>query len=217
MTRVVLLSLCLLALNPALASTVPADYHFDVYLDDKPIGTHSFVFDAAGDGYRLTSTASYQVKFLFVTAYQYRHESTEQWRGGCLRSIDSTTDDNGDSYRVEGDASAIRVNGEPTPVAVDCVRSFVYWDPRLLESPQLLNSQTGELEPVTLDSLGQSPLPWGEDGRPHQLLSLATPRTPIELWYDSSGRWLGLRSELDNGRVLSYRPAASASGAGEAS
>ena len=53
-------------------------------------------------GAAAASKAEFQVKFLFVTAYDYRHQATERWDANCLRTLGSVTDDNGDAFEVAG-------------------------------------------------------------------------------------------------------------------
>ena len=188
----------------------PRDYRFEVSLDEREIGNHSFTFEPLGDRhYRLTSEASYDVKLLFVTVYEYRHRSEEEWRDGCLVAIRSATDDNGNQYQVVGERVAegfrLQVNGEQRAVGETCVRSFAYWNPELLRTDKLLNSQTGKLEEIEHEVLGTTPLPW-QGERTADTRKLVTADGPIELWYGAGDGWLGLRSQLKNGRVLQYRP-----------
>ena len=68
---------------------------FDVYLDGKKIGFHRFEIEDAGEGPSVLSEASFDVKFLFVTAFRYRHNTTERWAEGCLDQIEARTDSNG--------------------------------------------------------------------------------------------------------------------------
>lgn len=209
---------CLIAATltlPALVLASDREMTFDVFLGDKGIGSHSYRFTSVEQGVELVSEAEYQVKILMFTAYRYDHHSREIWRSGCLRSIHARTDDDGSQYRVEGDSSdeafAIRVSDNGGAVDKsgrsidrDCVRTFAYWDPALLDVDALLNSQTGELEQVSLTETNNLALPWNGE-RAATAYRLATPGADIELWYDGDGDWLGLRSELENGRVLSYR------------
>lgn len=208
-----LLGMALFCLSAAAQGEL-RDYEFNVFLDGSEIGSHRFSFQSLGtepSHYRLTSEASYRVKVLFVTVYEYRHRSVEEWRDGCLVEIRSATEDNGDEYRVSGERSGdgfrLRVNGETETVEENCIRTFAYWNPELIHTGQLLNSQTGELTRVEHEDIGTTPLPWQRDRRA-ATRKLATGDGPIELWYSGSGRWLGLRSPLKNGRVLHYRPVA---------
>ena len=65
-----------------LASSAGAtEWNFRALLDDKPIGTHRFSVVTQGDERQVVSEASFKVRFLGFTAYHYRHQATEQWRG----------------------------------------------------------------------------------------------------------------------------------------
>jgi len=189
---------------------------FQVLLDGKPIGTHRF--DLIRDGGRLwvRSDARYQVKWLFFNAYSYRHAAREVWEQGCLKAIRSTTEDDGESYVLDGQTSGaglhLVVNGASTEIDEPCLRSFAYWDRALLSSDRLLNPQTGQLEPVevlvdqAVDGQGRDRPDWLPDAAT-QNLRLVTDAIPIDLWYDSEGRWLALEARLEAGRILRYIPA----------
>lgn len=191
------------------AAPPPSNYHFEVFLDGKAIGEHSFEFEPVEQGYRLESRASYQVKVLLIPFYEYSHVSNELWRQGCLHQISSTTDDNGKDYRVNGEEDGstfiVSVNRETSALGESCVRTFAYWNPLLLDESALLNSQTGELDPVTFAEAGQTPLPWNSREQA-TTYELATPKGDITLWYTDQGRWLGLQSRLKGGRTLLYQP-----------
>ncbi|MCK9505273.1 MAG: DUF6134 family protein [Porticoccaceae bacterium] len=210
-TRYRIFVAALVLLLPSLAMAKPA-YIFDVFLDDKKIGSHVFSFSFNDSGYLMQSSASYNVKVLFIDFYNYSHSSRETWNNGCLEEIASATDDNGENYRITGraeeDALALVINDEPVRHEVECPRTFVYWQPELLATEALVNSQTGELEAVTLVDEGTKPLPWS-DAEVTQSYRLETQKMSIELWYGKDNHWLGLRSTLDSGRTLSYRPAIS--------
>lgn len=150
---------------------------FTVLLDGREIGTHSFTMREDGV---LVSQADFRVRFLGLSAYRYRHEATERWRDGCLQSMVARTDDNGERKAVDWRAEGAR-----------CTMSFAYWDPRILGARELLNAETGRLEPVRVSSLGE--------GR----YRLAGEKLQIDLRYDA-GRWVGLESTVD-GRRLTYR------------
>jgi hypothetical protein len=89
--------------------------------------------------------------------------------------------------------------------------SFAYWDQRFLQQQRLLNTQTGELMAVEVQSLGES-----QREIANRTLSvkgfriLAEPENiDIQVFYDSmDGRWVALESVLENGRTLRYALAA---------
>ncbi len=180
---------------------------FRVYLDQDPIGEHSFQISPGDSGQQVLSRASFDVDILIFNAYRYRHESRELWRDGCLERIRASTDDNGKAFRVEGERLAgaldLDVNGDTQRVS-GCVGSFAYWDAGLLKQPRLLNPQTGELVSVRLEPVGsERRLLQGREvsARRYRLRADAL---DISLWYTEDGDWIALESDTGKGRVLRY-------------
>jgi hypothetical protein len=184
-------------------------WNFDVYLDDREIGFHRFRLSDSGDGLRLETRAEFQVKVLLVTAYTYDHVNTEIWRGDCLRGIEARTDANGELSHVSGveQDGRLVVSSSAGATQLDgCVASFAYWDRRLLERKQLLNSQTGEYMPVKFQPLGAASMVIGGRRIAVQRYALTADRLDIELAYSANtGEWLALDSRLESGRTLRYR------------
>jgi len=183
---------------------------FDVFLDDSAIGYQRFVLASAGDGMRIETRAEFEVKLLWITAFEYDHRNTELWRDGCLQAIDARTDSNGKQYAVSGRAQGstfvVDTNGGERQLG-GCVASFAYWDSKLLtQRRELLNSQTGEYVPVRIDSLGRDRIRIGEREVPVERYSLKGKEIDITLAYDAgSGEWVALDSRLEGGRTLRYR------------
>jgi hypothetical protein len=151
---------------------------FAVFLDGAAVGTHSFTLKEDGV---LESRARVDVRLLGIPVYRYRHEATERWRGGCLESLVARTDDNGELTEVDWRAQG-----------AGCTLSFAYWDARILDEKALLNAQTGQLEPVSVEPLGA--------GR----YRLKGRKLDIELTYDQ-GRWIALEARTPGGGRLEYR------------
>ena len=206
---------CLLAALAASTGTHAAvdEFRFNVLLDEKPIGSHSFRLKQEDAGLRVQTEAAFDVEVLFVPVFSYRHSNTEVWRGGCLQQIQSQTDSNGDRYRVlgqtVGDEFLVNTESETQTYTGDCVMSFAYWDRNILSQNRLLNAQTGELIDVDVEPLGVRLLTL--DGRQvaadgYRIVSTAE-KVDIRVYYRrSDGRWLSLESKLENGRVMRYRP-----------
>jgi len=181
------------------------EWRFDVSLDGRPIGEHTFVLRDGGDEAELTSEARFRVRLLFIDAYRYEHHARETWRGDCLEKLDARTDANGKRTVVSG-ALALGTfrlaGGEATPLH-PCVRTFAYWNPSILEAQRLLNPQTGEYVPVKVLLMGRETI----DGRPAERYRLiGTSGTPlqIDLWYSPSRDWLALESLTPEGHRLRY-------------
>jgi hypothetical protein len=182
---------------------------FQVFLDEKPIGTHRFSLQERDEGLLSESRAAFDVNFLFINAYRYRHQSRELWQDGCLKKLEATTDNNGERYSVRGTpaASGFLVEGETESQVQDpCAMTFAYWDKRILEQDRLINPQTGEVVDVAVTDEGLDRIT--VDGREvdARRYRLTAEGLDIRLWYDDSQRWLGLESRIEDQYRLSYRP-----------
>jgi hypothetical protein len=204
------LTACVIAFSANAADGLPGkQWQFDVALDDKPIGSHTFELQHDGEKQVLTTEASFDVKFLFVTAFRYRHQNTEIWNDGCLASIDASTDSNGDQFDVRGetgDGSFDLLSEKGSMALPGCVQTFAYWNPAILESRKLLNSQTGAYEDVTVTLEGREQL--AVAGEPVDALRyrLSAQAGDIILWYSSADNtWIGLEAPAKGGRKLRYR------------
>jgi hypothetical protein len=200
---------CLLLGALATAPAMAEQLRFQVYLDERPIGEHSFRIADSGETTRVTSRAAFDVDFLFINAYRYRHTSNETFRGGCLAEIDAETNDNGKRYEVDGEAVgngfSIR-SGDGVERESGCVKTFAYWDRDFLDNRRLLNPQTGELESVRVQPKGRG-LVEVEDGSSIQAerYALQTDELTIDLWYNDDLGWVGLESDTGKGKRIVYR------------
>lgn len=191
------------------SADVTAEWRFKVLLEGDPIGHQTFRLTQDGSRQRVSIEASMDVKILFLTVYSYRHRNDETWEDGCLVSIASETDDNGEPFRIrgarEGDAFVID-DGKARSLLPSCVHSFAYWDPEKLRQSSLLNSQTGKYEAVQLRELGEETLPSGGGGQQRaRRFALEGPELRIDLWYSSADNdWLALESRSKSGRVIRY-------------
>ncbi|HSM31144.1 MAG TPA: DUF6134 family protein [Woeseiaceae bacterium] len=180
---------------------------FDVYLDGKKIGYHRYEIDGPESNADVRSEASFEVKFLFVTAFSYQHTADEDWAGGCLREITARTNSNGEKLEVVGektDDAFVVETGDGEAELPECVKSFAYWNPGFLKEPRLLNPQTGEYLEVDVQELGQDVVRL--DGReiPARSIRLTARQMDITLWYSENSEWLALESVAKGGRILRY-------------
>jgi hypothetical protein len=186
-------------------------WNFRVLLDDREIGFHEFRVLNDGTEQRVEIDAQFDVKVLFITAYSYRHSNVENWRNGCLVSIRSSTDDNGDRLEVAGrtgeEGFVLERSGEPRELTGNCIRSFAYWNPGILTAGKLLNAQTGELVDVAIEERGAANVPVGDRSLPARHYRITMDDGTIDLWYHrDSGQWLALEAPTEGGRVLRYEP-----------
>jgi len=192
------------------ASVMAADqeWRFQVYLDDKKIGTHDFVLQELNDQRNLLSEASFEYRLLFVKLYGYEHENTETWVGDCLTGIESTTDANGKSFQVSGSLQGDRfvLNGTAGEAELpSCSMSFAYWNPVFLQQDRLINVQNGEFLDIEVSEPELVQIEVRGVMQPAYRYMLGAGELKIELWYSENNEWLALETEARGGRRLRYQ------------
>lgn len=198
----------------AIADQAAAKSHnFAVYLDKRKIGYHRVTIDQSDGQQQIHTVAKFNVRFMYIPVYSYRHETRETWQGDCLSSVTSSTNDNGRDYFIESqpiegqrELYEIRLITQDGEAAIDgCIRTFAYWNVDLLKSSRLLNTQTGEYMATTINDLGMQMLDLGKMTVEAQQYRLVSDNMTIDLWYMDS-HWLALESVTDSGAVLRYLP-----------
>ncbi len=202
-------TVALAGIAQAATAATESSVRFDVYLDDKPIGSHRYDFERSADGLRLRSSADFEVKFLFFTAFDYEHRNTEIWRDGCVAGIDATTRSNGRTFVVDADTvdDTLRVETGDTRTTLDgCIATFAYWDRAVLARDRLLNTQTGEWLDVTFERIEPGTVRVDGSEIAVDRYRLRAKDTDITLAYDAaSGAWVALDTVVRGGRQLRYR------------
>lgn len=205
----VLASLLVVAPTATSSPTAPAadgEWNFRVLLDGKEVGWHRYVVRGDGASTEVESRAQFDVRFLLLNAYSYRHTARERWRGACLDELESRTETNGRVEEVAAVAydDAVVVDGPSGDARLPgCVMSFAYWDPRILRATRLLNSQTGELLPVSVAERGTERVNVAGRNVAATRHRLSAPNLQIDLWY-ADGRWVALEAPTPGGRTLRY-------------
>jgi hypothetical protein len=182
-------------------------YDFKVFLGKDEIGRQRFDVSTENERTQVRVDAQFTVKFLYITVYTYRHTNVETWEGPCLREIRAVTDDNGESFFVNG----IFRNGQLQVqtqagnwIGEGCIKTFAYWNPEWITGERLLNSQTGEHQPASIVVVGEETIP--VQGVPTRTTHrrIITDKFTIDLWYSLNGRWVALHSTTKKGDTLRY-------------
>jgi hypothetical protein len=185
-------------------STYAEEWNFDAVLNDKVIGQHTFIYENE----KTISNANFKFEYLFMD-FIYQHKSTETWQEGCLKTISSKTDDDGDLYEVSGhigtDQFLVNTNNKTTELP-SCVMTFAYGNPKILEQKKLMNSQSGEYLDVDIQFIREeNHIVKGED----ILTDLWRIEANIDdgdllihLWYDKNMNWVSLKSQTPIGDML---------------
>ncbi len=193
--------------SSAVASPVDKSWDFSVLLDGSEIGYHRFQLTEDDGQRRLTSEAKFDVRFLFINAFRYRHTNTEIWADGCLERIEANTRSNGKELAVTGLRAAegfVVDDGKAQNSLDNCVMTFAYWNPDFLSQPRLLNPQSGEYLDVEVERVGQEPIVVRGEEVPASVYRITARKLELKLWYSEDNEWLALESVAKGGRILRY-------------
>ena len=185
-------------------STYAEEWNFDAVLNDKVIGQHTFIYENE----KTISNANFKFEYFFMD-FIYQHKSTETWQEGCLKTISSKTDDDGDLYEVSGHIGTDRflvTTNNKTSELPSCVMTFAYGNPKILDQKKLMNSQSGEYLDVDIQFIREeNHIVKGED----ILTDLWRIEANIDdgdllihLWYDKNMNWVSLKSQTPIGDML---------------
>ena len=132
-----------------------------------------------------------KVRILFAVVYALDHHSTEVWEGFTLKSMRATTVENGEKSEVEGDASAdgfqIRSADKKWVAPPTVVTSDSFWIATAMDSPSIVNTQTGDTAAPKVQDLG--------NGRWHLRADFA--HGPVEATVRFDGEFLA-EAEVDS-------------------
>ena len=176
-------------------------WKFDAILNDKVIGQHTFIYENE----KTISNANFKFEYLFMD-FIYQHKSTETWQDGCLKTIESNTDDDGDLYEVSGysatDQFLVTTNNETAALPL-CVMTFAYGNPKILEQKKLMNSQNGKYLDVDIQFLREeNHMVKGKDILT-DLWQIKAKSVDgdllVHLWYDKNMNWVSLKSQTPIG------------------
>ena len=210
-TRSLLTPLCTFLSIAIFALPVMAEeWAFDVFLDKNKIGKHTFTLD---QNRQLTSRAKFNVKVLFIEAYNYDHTAKEQWKEDCLAGLESNTTENKVVSHIKGtkkDAGFEVSDGKTTQMLPACTMTFAYWNPKILSQSKLLNPQNAEYLDTKFEKLGQETIT--VKGQPVEAMHYKLKgslngknKLNIELWYNEKNEWVALKSITPEGYTINYK------------
>lgn len=180
-------------------------WDFDVSMDGKHIGSHQFIVNNQENNRKiLKSEAKFNVKFLSINLFEYHHQADELWESDCLKTLEAKTKENSKVTVIKGyqDIPLFKVNGlKPVEIDSECLMTFAYWNPKILQQKKLLNPQTGEYLSTNISYVGKDTiLVKGENVKADQY-KIDTSKFKINIWYGLDGKWLALRSLTPDGQI----------------
>lgn len=178
---------------PATVHALDGVRRFELFRKGDPIGFHTVAAEHDGGALSIEITIEIDVRILGFSAYRYRHDNAELWRGGRLESLRSRTDDDGETDAVialrRGDGMVI--NGEPT--AAQAPTS--YWNYESFAQRPWFSSQSGKVLNLSF-AKQRGGRRWSLSG------DFAT-----TLFYDAEREWRGCVFEA-RGAQVEYRQTA---------
>ena len=189
----------------SVGDVIPASFstEFDIYRGDKAIGRHAVTVSHDADKTTVRTEIDMKVKFGPITLFKYTHRATEVWRDGTLVSLESRTDNNGEDMWVDaamtGTGLQISGSGYKGEAPADIVPSS-YWRKSLVDAEAMLNTQTGEILPITVEQMDDNSVTPSGGSAEHYKLSNTL---DLNLWYDGDD-WVGAQFVID-GEELFYK------------
>ncbi|HET7884016.1 MAG TPA: DUF6134 family protein [Acetobacteraceae bacterium] len=173
----------------------------------SPIGSHMMSFSRDGDALTVHIAVDVLVKFGPIPFVRYTHRNQEVWQHDRLVGFESRTDRNGTPMHVQarwqGSGLAVEGSGTRPYVAPANALATTHWNSNMLRSP-MIGTQDGQLihpavaaqpeERIKLASGEQIP------ARHYRLSG----DLDLDIWYDSTDTWAGLRFAADDGSVITY-------------
>ena len=187
------------------SNLIAKEWGFDVILNDEVIGKHSFE-QVNNESHSL---AKFKFKFMLMS-FSYEHDSKETWDKDCLKSIVSKTNDDGDLFDVSGSKSngnlKVSSNGEEKSLP-ECIMTFAYWNPKILDQKKLMNSQDAEWLDVVIKNIGieEKNVRGQEINTQHYIIQANKDGDEvfiIDVWYDDSMSLVGLKSPTPIGDLV---------------
>jgi hypothetical protein len=190
---------------------IPASRRLELaaFRNGAPLGRHAVAFSEHDGALVVDISIDYTVKFGPITFFRYKLRGHETWINGALASASARTDSNGKSefMRLQRDGDALIVEGSKTRrarLSQNCLVA-THWNIAQLDGP-MINPQDGSLLRFSVEARGPSKLVDAAGvarvARRYALKGV----NPLELWYEDSGAWVGLRAKAFDGSVISYTP-----------
>lgn len=211
--KIILCALFVLVPNSQSDAAKPDDgtIKFQILRNGNPFGMHMLNFQDLDDG---TMAVDINIKMSVslgpITMFRYEHENREVWKGDELISLKSQTNDNGDDYLVKASWNEDQVsvkNQDREFEAVPDVYTTSYWNDVSIKANQLLNTQKGQIENVTVENLGVDTIQTAVETLQAQHYKIISDSLdyPIHIWYDlNTSQWVGLKFKV-RGSELYYK------------
>ena len=140
---------------------------FDIYRNNKHIGTHIFTFKKSGKELAVKSEIKFQIKKFGIILYKYYAEGVEVYKYGKLIKFNSNTNQNGknkyvnmqlenNKYTIDGSSN----KGEaPTEFLIG-----TWWNHSIVNATAQISAVSGRIIKQKVIFLGKETIQFGEKG-----------------------------------------------------
>jgi hypothetical protein len=185
---------------------LPRALAFTVERDGALFGTHGLQFSGSAEELTVEIAIDLKVDFGPITLFRYTHRNRESWQNGRLARLETTTDDDGEAFRVIGSAlpEGFRLQqGEATgPLPTDILPTS-YWHRAALDRSLWLDTQTGRLRKISVQYLGDETITVADSPEKASRYRVSGD-LEMDLWYLPNGEWAGLEF-MARGSKIRYR------------
>ena len=179
--------------TPVSSLSIPSSgkLSFDVIRKGKDIGDHSYSFTGKSGAFTVKVATDIVVKVPLIrtTAYSFKHNSVESWKGGTLQQLNSSTNDNGEPHQLKtGNKGAL-------PASL--------WNEDIVTNGKLMNTIDGKIMKIRVADFGTESvkIKRGNVSTHHYRLSGGLAR---DLWYDLNGDLAKVSFKADDGSTVMY-------------
>jgi hypothetical protein len=140
----------------AVPSAAAADASYEYHIEHPTyggIGTYTNIVKDLGDHVEVVTQLRVAVKVLGIVMHREEADRTEIWRDGRLVQFDGTTDTNGTSIKLHGEAKGDRFV-ITTPFGIVTAPSNVHpsnpWSAKVLDTDAMMSTKSGRIDKVTV-------------------------------------------------------------------
>jgi Family of unknown function (DUF6134) len=171
------------------------------------IGMHHTTFRRDGESLAVNTSVDVAVGFGPITLVRYTHQSVELWQRDRLIGLSGQTNRNGTRLHMDArwtdGGLAVQGSGTKPYVAPANAWPTTYWNPHMLLGPMIGTQDGGLVKPAVI-------------AHPHDAIRLASGNSidathyrlsgdlDLDLWYDDSSTWSGMRFTVDDGSSVTY-------------
>ena len=137
---------------------------FDIYRNNKHIGTHTFSFKRSEDQIAVTSEINFKIKKLGIVLYKYHVNGTEIYKDGKLIKFNSKTNQNGKlkyvNMKLEDGKYIIDGSSYKGEAPIDYLLG-TWWDHSIVEAPAQISALSGRIIKQKVTFLGKEKITIG--------------------------------------------------------